>query len=74
MKEQDMLITKEKIAEALISELLERWPATAVIFQKHNMACVGCVVAPFYSIEEAISIYGLDREQFLAELAQAITV
>ena len=72
--QQETAITKEQIAETLISELLEKWPATAVIFQKHNMACVGCVVAPFYSIEVAISIYGLEREPFLNELALAIGV
>lgn len=72
MMEQNSPPSQEQIAEILISELLERWPETAVVFQKHNMACVGCVVAPFYSIEAAISIYGLNREQFLAELAEAV--
>jgi hybrid cluster-associated redox disulfide protein len=72
MMEQKSPITREQIAETLISELLERWPATAVVFQKHNMACVGCVVAPFYAIEVAISIYNLDREAFLNELALVI--
>jgi hybrid cluster-associated redox disulfide protein len=66
-------VTTEQIAEMIISDVLERWPETAVIFQKYNMACVGCVVAPFYSIDAAISIYHLDREQFLAELAAAIS-
>lgn len=65
-------IKSEQIAEMIISDVLERWPETAVVFHKHNMACVGCVVAPFYSIEAAISIYHLDREQFLQELAAAI--
>lgn len=65
-------VTTEQIAEMNISIFLERWPETAVIFQKYNMACVGCVVAPFYSIEAAISIYQLDRDQFLQDLAAAI--
>ena len=65
-------IKTEQIAEMIISDVLERWPETAVIFHKYNMACVGCVVAPFYSIEAAISIYRLDRDQFLQDLAAAI--
>jgi len=65
-------ITSEQIAEMIISDVLERWPETAVVFQKYNMACVGCVVAPFYSIEAAISIYHLSREQFLQDLAQVV--
>lgn len=62
----------EEIAEMIISDLLERWPETAAIFHKYNMACVGCVVAPFYTIEAAISIYGVNRDQFLRELAASI--
>ena len=65
-------VTSEQIAEMIISDVLARWPETAVIFQKYNMACVGCVVAPFYTIEVAISIYRLDRDQFLQELTAVI--
>lgn len=61
-------VTPKLIAESVISDLLERWPETAVLFNKYNMACVGCVVAPFYTVDDAISIYGLKREAFLAEL------
>ncbi|MCA9942936.1 MAG: DUF1858 domain-containing protein [Ardenticatenaceae bacterium] len=70
--ENNSPVKSEQIAEMIISDVLERWPETAVVFQKYNMACVGCVVAPFYDIEAAISIYGLARETFLAELAQVI--
>ncbi len=65
-------IDSEKIAQMVISDVLEQWPETAVVFHKYNMACVGCVVAPFYDIEAAIEIYRLDRDQFLQELAAAI--
>ena len=64
-------IDSEKIAQMVISDVLEQWPETAVVFHKYNMACVGCVVAPFYDIEAAIEIYRLDRDQFLQELAAA---
>ena len=66
--EQESPVTKEQIANMIISELLEKWPETAVLFKKHNMACLGCVVAPFYSVDDAISIYGLARDPFLNEL------
>jgi hybrid cluster-associated redox disulfide protein len=69
MIEQQFPVDVEEIANTTISDLLERWPGTAVVFQKHNMACIGCAVAPFYTIEDAVSIYNLDREQFLHELA-----
>lgn len=70
--ENESSITADRIAEMIIADLLERWPETAVVFNKYNMACIGCVVAPFYTIEAAISIYGLNRQQFLNELAQMI--
>ncbi|WP_420628055.1 hypothetical protein [Candidatus Leptofilum sp.] len=65
---ENSTITTELIAEKMISDLLERWPETAVLFKKHNMACVGCAVAPFYSVDDAITIYSLQRDEFLAEL------
>lgn len=73
MMDNNSPVESEQIAEMIISDVLERWPKTAVVFHKYNMACVGCVVAPFYDIEAAIDIYRLDREQFLQELVTAIT-
>jgi hypothetical protein len=35
------------------------------------MACVGCVVAPFYCVAEAAAVYNLSLEAFLVELQQA---
>ena len=72
MMKNSSTVKTEQIAEMIISDVLERWPETAVIFHKYNMACVGCVMAPFYDIEAAIEIYRLDRDQFLQELAAAI--
>lgn len=65
---ENSTITTELIAGTMISDLLERWPETAVLFNKFNMACVGCVVAPFYSVDDAIAIYGVQRDEFLAKL------
>lgn len=59
-------------ADMTITHVLERWPETAHVFHEHNMACVGCVVAPFYSVAEAASVYSLSPELFLAELQQKI--
>lgn len=60
------------LMELTIEDLLLRWPQTAVVFQQHNMACVGCAVASFYTITEAASVYGLSPEQFADELAASI--
>jgi hybrid cluster-associated redox disulfide protein len=65
-------LDRAAVAAMNIEELLKRWPATAVVFQRRRMACPGCAVAPFYAIEDAIQIYQLDAEPFLDELLTAI--
>ena len=60
------------LAEMLISDVLARWPKTAEVFHHHNMACVGCPVADYYSIRDAAQVYGLSSEDFLAELTATI--
>lgn len=64
--------TVETVRAMLISDLLERWPAAADVFHDYAMACVGCAVAPFYTIEDAALVYGLPPEQFAADLLRAI--
>jgi hybrid cluster-associated redox disulfide protein len=56
----------------MIADVLERWPRTADVFHRHAMACVGCAVAPFYSIIDAALVYRLSPEQFVAELLAVI--
>ena len=64
--------TRDALVEMTIEEVLTRWPQTAVIFHQHNMACVGCAVAGFYTVVEAASVYNLPLEQFLGELVAVI--
>lgn len=59
--------------DMLITEVLKRWPQTVEVFHRHNMACVGCPVAPYYSIQDAATVYGLSPAVFLAELEAAIS-
>jgi hybrid cluster-associated redox disulfide protein len=65
-------VTTETLAEMMIEDVLTKWPETAVVFQKHSMACVGCAVANFYSIADAANVYGVPDAQFLAELMAVI--
>ena len=60
---------QEELAKLTLEELFQKWPATAVVFQRHQMACVGCVVAPFYTVADAANVYGLDHDAFLQELS-----
>ena len=60
------------IAEMTIDEVLTLWPETAGVFNAHNMACVGCVVAPFYTVADAATVYQLPTEEFVRELVKVL--
>ncbi len=55
-----------------LAELFERWPMTASVFVENRMACVGCPMAKFNTLADAIRIYSLSQEGFFQELARAI--
>ncbi|SMX49323.1 hypothetical protein MAA8898_04266 [Maliponia aquimaris] len=55
-----------------LSDLMVRWPATAAVFMRHGMLCVGCLIAPFHTITDACAEYHLDVNAFVAELREAI--
>lgn len=63
-----MLPTTEVLSNMIITEVLDRWPQTADVFHNHAMACVGCAVAPFFTINDAALVYQLALEQFVEEL------
>ncbi len=51
-----------------ISEILDRWPEFIPVFLKHKMACVGCSMADFMTLEDALDIYKINEELFIEEL------
>lgn len=59
--------------DALVSEVLDRWPETITIFLKHRMACVGCGMSGFETLISAAEIYGLQVDELIAELEASIS-
>lgn len=55
-----------------VAELIERRPESIRVFMQYRMACVGCDIAPFETVAEALAIYGVDREQFAQDLERTI--
>ncbi len=55
-----------------ISEILDRWPEIIPIFLNRRMACVGCSLADFMTLEDALDIYHLNMELFIEEIENAI--
>jgi hybrid cluster-associated redox disulfide protein len=68
----DTKYDRSTLAAMNIEALLRQWPETAAVFQRHRMACLSCAVAPFYAVEEAITIYQLAEDAFLDELLAVI--
>lgn len=66
MKEQSAL------AKMALVDLFQQWPQAAALFQRYKVACVGCAVAPFCTVADAIAAYHLSPESFWAELEQVV--
>jgi hybrid cluster-associated redox disulfide protein len=56
----------------LIAELLDQHPEFIPVFLRHHMICVGCGMASFDTLDDAIQNYGLQSEEFLAELRAVV--
>ncbi len=54
-----------------VSEVLKRWPASATVFVRRCMACVGCAMAPFDTLADAAAAYGMNPGDLLREIAGA---
>jgi len=61
----------DQIANMTVSAVLDQWPQTADVFNQFNMACVGCPVAPYYTVTEAATVYKLSVDEFVAVLEKA---
>jgi len=56
--------------DSTIAEIMELHPDTIPVFLEHRMICVGCQMAIFDTLEDALRNYGYPPEQFLGELNQ----
>lgn len=52
----------------LVADIMRRWPAAIDVFMAQQMACPGCPMAPFVSLEEAAQSYGKDPRVLIADL------
>lgn len=55
-----------------LDTIMKHWPETIIVFSRHKMLCIGCVVGPFHTVTDACAEYGLNVDVFLAELAESI--
>ncbi|HHV72110.1 MAG TPA: DUF1858 domain-containing protein [Clostridia bacterium] len=61
-------ITKDMI----IAEVLGRYPETVPVFKNAGIQCLGCASAVGETVEQAAQVHGLDPEEFLKKLNEAV--
>ena len=54
-----------------VADVLRRWPQASEVFRQRQLACLGCTMAPFDTLGEVASAYGLDLSRLLDEVGRA---
>lgn len=63
----------EKITkDMIIGEVVEKYPDLVRTFFANGMMCIGCPASQGESIEEAAKVHGLDCEQLVLALNEAL--
>jgi hybrid cluster-associated redox disulfide protein len=55
-----------------MDDIMRRWPAAIGPILRHRLLCVGCPVAAFHSLDDAIRAHGIGEAAFRSDLAAAI--
>lgn len=63
-----MKITKKMT----IAQVVGKFPDTIPVFMKYHMMCFGCGIAHVETIEEGCKGHGINLEEFLKELNEAV--
>ena len=58
--------------DTLISEILEKAPEIAPLFQEIGMHCLGCAMANGENVSQACRAHGVDADQFIAKANELI--
>ena len=67
------MVEKPISPDQIVQEVMDRWPQTIMVFLEHRMNCVGCSMAAFEVLREALDIYHLPVAPFVEELNQMIS-
>ncbi|MFC5387381.1 DUF1858 domain-containing protein [Aquamicrobium segne] len=55
-----------------MNEIMRQWPATIRVVLDHGLLCVGCPIALFHTVDDAVRVHGIDGEEFRKALMEAI--
>ncbi len=65
-----MKITKEM----KVGQVLRDYPETINVFLKYGLGCAGCPMSEPENLEEAATVHGMNPEDFVKELNDALEV
>jgi hybrid cluster-associated redox disulfide protein len=51
-----------------VDDIMRRWPRTIRVFLELKLACVGCPIGVFHTVDDAAAEHGLDRDDVLGRL------
>ena len=60
-------------SKATIADLLSRHPTAIRVFIDHRMACIGCAIAAYHTIEEACAEYNLEINSIIHEMTEVLS-
>jgi hybrid cluster-associated redox disulfide protein len=59
-------------SDDLVDDIMRTAPHTICVFLAFRMACVGCPIATFHTVDDACREHGIDRDKFLAALCECV--
>ena len=68
MAEKKQKITKEMP----IGDIVMKHPETMDVLFKHGMHCIGCAAAHFENLEQGCIAHGIDVEEIVKDLNEAV--
>jgi len=59
-------------SDDLVDDIMRAAPHTIRVFLAFRMACIGCPIATFHTVEDACREHGIDRDKFVAALCECV--
>ena len=59
-------------SDDLVDDIMRTAPHTIGVFLAFKMACVGCPIATFHTVDDACHEHGIERDEFLAALGDCV--
>jgi hybrid cluster-associated redox disulfide protein len=67
MQEQSVIT-----ADMPIGDVVQKYPNTIEVFFRYGLGCVGCAVARFENIRQGAMAHGIDVDDLIESLNQAV--